>query len=92
MQTNTVIRISALALAVAGGLAIGQAHASGFQLKENSVKAMGRAFAGSAAAKGDTSVVANNPAAMSTFKKAAIQADVTTVSYTHLTLPTILLV
>jgi long-chain fatty acid transport protein len=79
MQTNTVIRISALALAVAGGLAIGQAHASGFQLKENSVKAMGRAFAGSAAAKGDTSVVANNPAAMSTFKKAAIQADVTMI-------------
>ena len=52
MQTNTLIRISALALAVAGGLAIGQAHASGFQLKENSVKAMGRAFAGSAAASG----------------------------------------
>jgi long-chain fatty acid transport protein len=79
MQTNTLIRISALALAVAGGLAIGQAHASGFQLKENSVKAMGRAFAGSAVASGDTSVVANNPAAMSTFKKAAIQADVTMV-------------
>jgi long-chain fatty acid transport protein len=79
MQSNNVIRISALALAVAGGLAIGQAHASGFQLKENSVKAMGRAFAGSASASGDASVVSNNPAAMSTFKKTTVQADVTIV-------------
>jgi long-chain fatty acid transport protein len=79
MQTNSVIRISALALAVAGALAVGQAHASGFQLKENSVKAMGRAFAGSASAAGDASVVANNPAAMSTFKQNTVQADVTVV-------------
>jgi long-chain fatty acid transport protein len=78
MQTNT--RISALALAVGCALAFGgQAHASGFQLKENSVKAMGRAFAGSASAPGDASVVANNPAAMSSFKKATVQADVTVV-------------
>jgi long-chain fatty acid transport protein len=79
MQSNSVIRISALALAVSGALAFGQAHASGFQLKENSVKAMGRAFAGSASAAGDASVVANNPAAMSTFKKTTVQADVTVV-------------
>jgi long-chain fatty acid transport protein len=78
-QVHSVTRVSVLALAVCGALAVGQAHASGFQLKENSVKAMGRAFAGSASAPGDASVVANNPAAMSTFKKTTLQADVTMV-------------
>jgi long-chain fatty acid transport protein len=82
MQVTTVTRISALALGIAGALTFGQAHASGFQLKENSVKAMGRAFAGSASAGGDASVVANNPAAMSTFKKTTVQADVTLVDLT----------
>jgi len=78
-HVHSITRISALALAVAGALAFGQAHASGFQLKENSVKAMGRAFAGSGSASGDASVVANNPAAMSTFKQNTLQADVTLV-------------
>lgn len=82
MQVTTVTRISALALGIAGALSLGQAHASGFQLKENSVKAMGRAFAGSGSASGDASVVANNPAAMSTFKKTTVQADVTLVDLT----------
>jgi len=80
MQQIHVSRISALALAVAGVLAFGgQAHASGFQLKESSVKAMGRAFAGSGSATGDASVVTANPAAMSTFKKTTVQADVTMI-------------
>lgn len=79
MQVTTVTRISALALGIAGALAFGQAHASGFQLKENSVKAMGRAFAGSAAATGDASVVSQNPAAMSTFKQTTVQSDITVV-------------
>ena len=78
-QVQGVTRISALALAVCGVLAFGQAHASGFQIKENSVKAMGRAFAGSATAAGDASVVANNPAAMSSFKKNTFQADLTMI-------------
>ena len=42
---------SALAFGIAGVLALGNAQASGFQLKENSVKATGRAAAGSAAAR-----------------------------------------
>ncbi|UHQ20597.1 outer membrane protein transport protein [Lysobacter sp. KIS68-7] len=80
MQQIHVTRISALALAVAGALAFGgQAQASGFQLKESSVKAMGRAFAGSGSASGDASVVTANPAAMSTFKKNTLQADVTLI-------------
>lgn len=74
---SKVTRISALALGIAGALACGQAQASAFQLKENSVKAQGRAMAGAASAKGDASVVANNPAVMSTFTEKTVQADVT---------------
>jgi long-chain fatty acid transport protein len=37
---------------------------SGFQLRENSVSALGNAFAGAAASTEDPSVIANNPAAM----------------------------
>ena len=72
-------RISALALGIAGALACGQAQASAFQLKENSVKALGRATAGSASAKGDASVVVNNPAVMSTFTEKTVQADLTAI-------------
>ena len=72
-------RLTALALGITGALALGQVHASGFQLKENSVKAMGRAFAGSGVAAGDSSVVANNPAAMTQFEGTTFQADVTVI-------------
>jgi long-chain fatty acid transport protein len=37
---------------------------SGFQLRENSVSALGSAFAGAAASTEDPSVIANNPAGM----------------------------
>ncbi|MBC7990664.1 MAG: outer membrane protein transport protein [Luteimonas sp.] len=80
MQTQSrFTQISALALGIASAFAFGQADAAGFQLKENSVKAMGRAFAGSAAAAGDAAVVTNNPAAMTQFDKNTVQADVTVV-------------
>jgi long-chain fatty acid transport protein len=80
MQThNRFIQMTALALGIAGALAVGQAQASGFQLKENSVKAMGRAFAGSGVATGDASVVVNNPATMTTFEGTTIQSDITVV-------------
>ncbi len=75
MQQSRFVTLSALALGVAGVLALGDVQASGFQLKENSVKATGRADAGSAAAAGDTSVVVNNPAAMTTFEENAVQVD-----------------
>ena len=75
MQPSRFVSLSALALGVAAALACGQVQASGFQLKENSVKATGRAYAGSAAAEGDTSVVVNNPAAMATFEERAVQLD-----------------
>lgn len=73
------VRRSALALGLVGAFAAGHAHAAGFQIRENSVKAMGRAFAGSTAAPGDASVVAGNPAAMTRFGQATAQADITLV-------------
>ncbi len=76
---KNITRISALALGIAGVLACGHAQASAFQLKENSVKAQGRAMAGSASATGDASVVVNNPAVMSTFTEKTVQADVTAI-------------
>ena len=81
-NVHGITRISALALGVAGALAFGQVEAAGFQLKENSVKAMGRAFAGSAAAAGDAAVVVNNPAAMTQFEQNVVQADVSVVDLT----------
>ncbi|MCL1635933.1 outer membrane protein transport protein [Luteimonas sp. SX5] len=82
MQNQNFARVTALALGIAGVLAFGQAQASGFQIKENSTKALGRAFAGSGAASGDASVVSNNPAAMSTFKQSTVQADVAVIDLT----------
>ncbi|QSX79005.1 outer membrane protein transport protein [Agrilutibacter solisilvae] len=61
---NQANRFTALALGIAGVLAFGQAHATGFQLREQSVKNLGRGQAGVATADDDASVVTNNPAAM----------------------------
>lgn len=71
------IPVTALAVGLALVLAAGQAGASGFQLRENSVKAQGRAMAGSASAFGDASAVVNNPALLATFDQRVVQADVT---------------
>jgi long-chain fatty acid transport protein len=74
--------LAALSMAVVGALAVPrQADASAFQLKENTAKSMGRAYAGSAAACGDVSVVVNNPAAMSCLKGTYLQADVTAINF-----------
>ncbi|MFS8136642.1 MAG: OmpP1/FadL family transporter [Thermomonas sp.] len=71
-------RVTTLALAVLGTLAASQASASGFQLRENSAKALGRASAGSAVAK-DAAVVSNNPAAMAQFDKLTMQTDLSVI-------------
>ncbi|GAB3379764.1 OmpP1/FadL family transporter [Lysobacter fragariae] len=73
---------SALALGIAGVLAFGQAQASGFQLREQSVRNLGRANAGSAVFNDDATVVSLNPAAMSSFDKNAMRADVTVIDLT----------
>ena len=79
MKTNSrSFRVTALAVAVLGTLAASQASASGFQLRENSAKALGRAGAGSAVAK-DAAVVSNNPAAMAQFDKLTAQSDLTVI-------------
>ncbi|GAB3358825.1 OmpP1/FadL family transporter [Lysobacter tyrosinilyticus] len=70
---------SALALGIAGVLAMGQANASGFQLREASVKNLGRANAGSAVFNDDATVVTGNPAAMSSFDKTTVRGDVTAI-------------
>ena len=80
MQTHSrVTQISALALGIACAMAFSQADAAAFLLKENSVKAQGRSMAGAASATGDASVVANNPAVMSTFDKTTFQTDITAI-------------
>jgi len=76
------LALAALSLAITGALvAPVDADASAFQLKENSAKALGRAYAGSATAGGDVSVVVNNPAAMTELKGTYLQADVTAINF-----------
>lgn len=74
-----VIQLSALAFGIAGVLAISQANASGFQIRENSVKALGRANSGTAVAQHDASVVSNNPAAMVNLDRTTFQVDATVI-------------
>ena len=73
--------LAALPLALAAALAGQAAHASGFQLKENSAEALGRSFAGSAAVPDDCAVVVNNPAAMTQTKGNCFQGDVTAINF-----------
>jgi long-chain fatty acid transport protein len=76
------LAVAALSAAVAAALILPQAaHASAFQLKENSAKALGRSFAGSVAAGGDASVVVNNPAGMTMLHGTVFQADVTAINF-----------
>jgi long-chain fatty acid transport protein len=82
MQIASRHTFTALALGIAGVLAFGSADASGFQIRENSVKNMGRANAGTTVAWGDASVVLNNPAAMANLDKTTLQADVTVIDLT----------
>ena len=79
MKTNTrSFRATALALAVLGTLAAGQASASGFQLREQSVKNLGKSNAGSIVGK-DASNVSLNPAAMTNLTQNTVQADITVI-------------
>jgi len=82
MQNFRSSSFTALALGIAGVLAIGSADASGFQLRENSVKNLGRANAGTAVANDDASVVVNNPAAMVNIKQSTFQIDATDIDLT----------
>ena len=82
MNTNTRrFKATALALAVLGTLASGQAAASGFQLREQSVKNLGKSNAGSIVGK-DASNVALNPAAMTNLDMITVQSDLTVIDLT----------
>ena len=76
---NGFMRVTALALGIAGALTLGNAHASGFQIRENSVKNLGRANSGTAVAKDDASVVSNNPAAMVNLDRNTVKVDLTMI-------------
>ena len=83
MRISPQLQASALALGIAGALALVPAHASGFQLKENSVKGLGAAFAGSGVNEGDASVVVNNPASMTRFEGTTVQADLSVIDLSY---------
>ncbi|MGH8077969.1 MAG: OmpP1/FadL family transporter [Lysobacter sp.] len=81
-HVHRITGLTALALGITSALAFGQVHASGFQLREASVKNLGRAQAGTAVARDDASVVSYNPAAMSNLDKTTVQADITVIDLT----------
>ena len=54
MQQHRHTRLTALTFGIAGALTLGQVQASGFQIKENSVKSMGSAFAGAGVREDDS--------------------------------------
>ncbi|WAG08061.1 outer membrane protein transport protein [Aeromonas jandaei] len=66
-MTTTIFKKSLIAATIA--LATGQVHAAAFQLNEHSASGLGRAYAGEAAIADNASVLARNPAAMTTFDK-----------------------
>ena len=79
---TTPLALATLSLAVAVALAVsGNAHASAFQLKEDSAKALGRAYAGKLTAGNDVSVVADSPASMSDLKGTYLQFDMTAINF-----------
>jgi long-chain fatty acid transport protein len=80
-NVSTFSRITALAVGIAGALAFGQAHGAAFQLKENSAKGQGRAFAGSGSAPDDAAIIVNNPAGMRLLDGRQFEANVSAISF-----------
>lgn len=81
MTASSFARVTALAVGIAGALTFGHAQGAAFQLKENSAKGLGRAFAGSTSAWGDASVIATNPASMRLLDGRQFQADLSAISF-----------
>lgn len=72
-MTTTIFNKSLIAATIA--LATGQVHAAAFQLSEHSASGLGRAYAGEAAIADNASVLARNPAAMTTFDKMQVSVS-----------------
>jgi long-chain fatty acid transport protein len=83
LQSRSSFPHRVLVLGVAAALAAGDAAAAGFQLKENSVRSLGSAFAGSGVKEGDAAVVVNNPAAMTGLEGTTVQADVSVIDLNY---------
>ncbi|WP_449468007.1 outer membrane protein transport protein [Stenotrophomonas humi] len=81
MTASSFARVTALAVGIAGALTFGHAQGAAFQLKENSAKGLGRAFAGSTSAWDDASVIATNPASMRLLDGRQFQADLSAISF-----------
>lgn len=81
MTASSFARVTALAVGIAGALTFGHAQGAAFQLKENSAKGLGRAFAGSGSAAGDASIIAVNPAGMRQLEGMQIQGDLSAISF-----------
>ncbi len=78
-HASSTARLSALAVAIVGVLAVGNAAASGFQIRENSIKSQGRALSGTTVAKDDATVAITNPAAMVNLDKTTVVANVSAI-------------
>ena len=78
-HASTPARLSALAVAIVGVLAVGNAAASGFQIRENSIKSQGRALSGTTVAKDDATVAISNPAAMVNLDKTTVVANISAI-------------
>lgn len=87
MHNRSIPVHGALALAVIAACASAPALGGGFQIKENSAVALGRAFAGSASAPGDAAIISNNPAGMRLLGGRTVQVDLTAldlqIDYDH---------
>lgn len=72
-------RLSALAVAIISVMAVGSAAASGFQIRENSIKSQGRAFTGTTVARDDATVAITNPAAMVNLDKTTVSVNASAI-------------
>ncbi|WP_306520235.1 OmpP1/FadL family transporter [Rheinheimera sp.] len=71
---------SSLAVAIIAVFGASQAHAEGYKLYEQSVSAMGNAYAGRGAEITDASLVYSNPAALSQLSKASLSTGLNLIS------------
>ena len=74
---KNALRMTALALGVFGAVSV--ASASGFQIRENSIKSLGRAFSGTTTAQNDATVVTTNPAAMVNIDRTTVSTNVSLI-------------
>ena len=77
MKHKNTLRLTAIALGVMGAVSV--ASASGFQIRENSIKSMGRALSGTTVAQDDASVAISNPAAMTNLDRTTVASNLSLI-------------